>query len=78
MRQLNEIHDPISSWVCEADFRPDIEAIISSSEWSIFQTIHGALKNLKSLNKVDIDFEAVLSRFDSHPNFKVIPDAPNN
>jgi uncharacterized protein YciU (UPF0263 family) len=77
MRNLNEVHDEVEDWLENADFPEPVDQIISSLEWSIYQTIHSALKNLKSLNKADIDFEAVLSRFDSHPNFKVISDAQN-
>lgn len=77
MRNLNIIHDKIEDWASDTDFAPDLDEIIGSLEWSVFQTVHSALKNLNRLHKSDIDFEAVLSRFDGHPNYKVIPHAKN-
>jgi hypothetical protein len=78
MRQLNEIHDPIENWVCKADFSADVDEIIGSVEHYLFVCIHSALRDLTSLRKSDLDFEAFASRFGGHPNFKVIDHAPNN
>jgi hypothetical protein len=75
MRQLNEIHDPIESWVCKADFRADLDEIIASVEHYVCVCIHSALRDLISLRKTDLDFEAFASRFDGHPGFKVIDHA---
>ncbi len=77
MRKLNETHDQIENWASETEFAPELDEIIGSLEWSVFQTVHSALQNLSILRKLDIDFEAVLSRFDGHPNYKVNPDAKN-
>jgi hypothetical protein len=77
MRNLNEIRDPIESWVCKADFRADVDEIIGSVEHYVCVCIQSALRDLISLRKADLDFEAFVSRFDGHPNFKVRPNAPN-
>ena len=75
MRGLNEIHFPIEAWATEQEFEPEVDEIISSVEHYVFATLHDALKNLTVVRKSDLDFEAFASRFDSHPNFRVIPDA---
>lgn len=75
MRRLNEIHAPIEKWAIEEDFELQVDQIIGSVEHYVFATFHDALKNLTVVRKSDLDFEAFASRFDSHPNFRVIPDA---
>ncbi|BCA60651.1 hypothetical protein [Sphingomonas sp. HMP6] len=75
MRRLNEIHYPIERWFVGADFPAEIDAIIGSVEHYVFTGIHGALRNLTALRKADLDFEAFVSRFDGHPNFKVVSNA---
>ncbi|MDR7155179.1 hypothetical protein J2W40_002001 [Sphingobium xenophagum] len=77
MRRLNEVHDPIEDWAVKADFRSEICEIIGSVEHYVFTSIHNALRNLNSLQKRDLDFDAFVSRFDGHPNFKVTPSAAN-
>jgi hypothetical protein len=77
MRQLNEIHDPIENWVCKTNFSADLDEIIGSVEHYVCVCIHSALRDLISLQKTDLDFEAFVSRFDGHPGFKVINNAPN-
>jgi hypothetical protein len=75
MRGLNETHRPIEAWATASDFEPEVDEIVGSVEHYVFATIHDALKNLTIVRKADLDFEAFASRFDSHPNFRVIPDA---
>jgi hypothetical protein len=77
MRRLNEIHDPIDEWSCKSDFDPDIGQVIGSVEHYVFVSIHSALRDLTQLRKSDLDFDSFVSRFDGHPNFKVIEYAPN-
>lgn len=72
MRALNEIHSPIDDWSVSADFEDGVDEIISSVEHYLFVCIHDALRNLTQLRKADVDFEAFASRFDGHPNFRVV------
>lgn len=75
MRTLNSTHFPIEEWAIQTSFREEIDQIIGSVEFYVFQAIHAALKNLTSLRKADLDFEAFVSRFDGHPNYKVVSQA---
>ncbi len=74
MRTLNDTHFPIEDWATQTAFREEIDQIIGSVEWCVFQAIHGALQNLTSLRKADLDFEAFVSRFDGHPNYRVVSE----
>lgn len=77
MRGLNEAHFAIKEWAVQSDFPAEIDEIIGSVEHYVHQSIHSALRDLTRLRKIDLDFSAFSSRFDSHPNFKVISDAPD-
>lgn len=72
MRALNETQGAVEDWVGETDFNSDLKPIISSVEFYVFQSIHSALRDLTRLRKEDLDFEAFASRFDGHPDFKVV------
>ncbi|ATQ43731.1 hypothetical protein [Caulobacter mirabilis] len=76
MRTLNEVREPIEDWVLGTDFPPELDAIIGSVEHYVSTCIHGALKHLTKLRKSDLDFEAFVSWFDSHPGYRVV-DAPS-
>lgn len=72
MRALNATHLPIEDWAVQEDFGDGVSEIISSVEHYLSVCIHDALRNLTVLRKADIDFEAFASRFDGHPNFRVV------
>jgi hypothetical protein len=74
MRALNEVHFPIEDWAIQSDFPAPLDDIIGSVEHYVRQSIHSALRDLTRLKKADLDFLAFTSRFDSHPNFKVVCD----
>jgi hypothetical protein len=72
MRELNEAHDRVEEWVSEASFEGVLDDVIGSAEHYVYATIHNALQNLTVLRTSDLDFDAFASRFDSHPNYRVI------
>jgi hypothetical protein len=74
MRTLNDVHFPIENGATQSDFPAPIDDIIGSVEHYVYQSIHNALRDLTQLKKADLDFSAFTSRFDSHPNFKVVRD----
>ena len=72
MRELNNIHAQIEDWATTGDFDGLLDDIIGSVEHYVYTTIHDALRNLTVLRIQDLDFEAFCSRFDSHPNYRVL------
>ncbi|GAA0736140.1 MULTISPECIES: hypothetical protein [Sphingomonas] len=72
MREYNEIHSRIEDWAEKSDFDGILDDIIGSVQHYVSSTIHDALRNLTVLRPSDLDFEAFASRFDSHPNYRVI------
>lgn len=74
MRAFNDTYFPIHEWACHADFSPEIDEIIGSVDFFVHQAMQSALRDLTRLRKADLDFEAFVSRFDSHPNFRVVSD----
>lgn len=72
MRDLNEVHSRVEEWVSGSNFDGLIGDVIGSVDHYVFATIHDALKNLAILRVGDLDFEAFVSRFDSHPNYRVL------
>ena len=74
MRAFNETHFRIEDWATRTNYRPEVDEIIGTVEHYVSQAIHSALRDLTCLRKADLDFEAFVSRFDSHTNFKVVGD----
>lgn len=72
MRDLNETHGPIEEWAISGEFDGMLDQVIGSAEHYVHSTIHAALQNLTVLRVRDLDFEAFASRFDGHPNFRVV------
>lgn len=72
MRELNKIHQAVEDWAISADFDELLGEIIGSAEHYVYSCIHSALQNLSVLRVRDFDFDAFCSRFDGHPNFRVI------
>ena len=72
MRELNRVHQAVEDWAISAELDGLIDEIIGSVEHYVYTTIHAALQNLTLLRVQDIDFDAFCSRFDGHPNFRVI------
>ncbi|MBU0556447.1 MAG: hypothetical protein KKD64_02800 [Alphaproteobacteria bacterium] len=72
MREYNEVRSGIEDWATTSHFTGMLDDIIGSVEHYVSATIHDALKNLTILRPSDLDFEAFASRFDSHPNYRVI------
>ncbi len=74
MRTLNETHAPIEAWLMASQFKDELDTIMPATEHYLFTSIHSALRDLTKISKVDIDFDAFASRFDSSPHFRVVPD----
>ncbi|QDH34192.1 hypothetical protein [Porphyrobacter sp. YT40] len=72
MRELNRVHQAVEDWSISADFDGLLDEIIGPAEHYVHTCIHSALQNLTVLRVQDLDFEAFCSRFDGHPNFRVI------
>ncbi|CAN5269681.1 hypothetical protein BH11PSE5_BH11PSE5_20140 [soil metagenome] len=68
IRSLNEVHDGVDRSLEESP----LSDVANALEWPIFTAIHMASKTLVYLNRDQIDFDAVLSIFDDHPNYQVI------
>lgn len=72
MRDLNEAHSRVEEWVSSSHFEGMLDQVIGPAEHYVYAAIHGALQNLTVLKTSDLDFEAFASRFDGHPNYRVV------
>lgn len=72
MRGLNEVHGRVEDWANNGKFIGMLDDVIGSAEHYFFACVHDALRNLTVLRIGDLDFEAFCSRFDSHPNYRVL------
>ena len=72
MRELNRVRQAVKDWAISADAEGLLDEILGSVEHYVGTCIHAALQNLTILRVQDLDFDAFCSRFDGHPNYRVI------
>ncbi|RYE67528.1 MAG: hypothetical protein EOO81_10360, partial [Oxalobacteraceae bacterium] len=72
MRDLSEAHSRVEAWMSASHFEGVLDQVIGSAEHCLYTAIHAALQNLTVLKTSDLDFEAFASRFDGHPNYRVV------